>query len=56
MMGDMMMVCMIAGTLLALAVLVTLVVQTVLQAKILRELRRLHVESQRAPQNAERKA
>lgn len=41
----MMMACMIASALFALIVLITLVVQAILQAKILRELRRLRVDT-----------
>ena len=43
--GGMMMACMIAGTLFALVILVLIIVQTVLQAKILGELRRFRAES-----------
>ena len=38
--GSMMVVCMVAATLFSLTVVVTLIVQAVLQAKILRELRK----------------
>lgn len=44
MMNGMMMICMIASTLFVLSILITLVVQAVLQAKILRELRQLRSE------------
>ena len=44
--GTMMQICMIASTLFALIALITLVVQAVLQAKILRELRGLRADRQ----------
>lgn len=46
MMGSgMMMACMIATTLFVLIILVTIITQAVLQAKILRELRRIRADS-----------
>lgn len=44
----MMMVCMIATTLFALVLAVTVIIQAVLQRKILRELRRLGHDGSRA--------
>ena len=42
--GSMMVMCMVAATLFSLIVVVTLIVQAVLQAKILREIRKYEGE------------
>jgi len=41
-MNGMMMICMIACTLFALVILVLVIIQTVVQVKLLREVRKLH--------------
>lgn len=48
-MDGMMMMCMMAGTVFALVILVCVVVQTIVQAKMLRELRRIGAGGSAAP-------
>lgn len=48
-MDGMMMMCMMAGAVFALVILVCVIVQTILQAKMLRELRRIGAGGATAP-------